>query len=102
MLLSAKAKVLEQLDFDKDQLHDLSKKEIGDIVDRAFYLYEKNKTIEISEKEKEQLEAIDFALLRIEKNTYGKCFKCGKDIAHKRLEAIPWATKCVNPDQCGK
>ena len=95
ILLSAKEEVLKQLVFDKEQFRDLSKKEIGDVVDKAFYLYEKNKAIELLEKEKKRLESIDFALLRIDKSAYGKCFRCGKEIDRKRLEIVPWATMCV-------
>jgi len=35
------------------------------------------------------------ALKRIEAGTYGRCVECGKYIPEKRLEAIPWAARCV-------
>jgi RNA polymerase-binding protein DksA len=41
------------------------------------------------------LQAIDAALQRIDDGTYGTCGKCGKQIAPERLEAIPWATLCI-------
>ena len=41
------------------------------------------------------LEAIDAALLRIEDGTYGKCVNCGAQIPEERLEAMPWATLCI-------
>jgi RNA polymerase-binding protein DksA len=45
----------------------------------------------------EQLLAqIDAALVRIEDGTYGTCTNCGKPIAEERLEAVPWATLCID------
>ena len=41
------------------------------------------------------LEAIDAALARVEAGSYGMCERCGAAIAHERLEALPWATKCI-------
>ena len=41
-------------------------------------------------------EAIDLALKRIEEGTFGTCASCGKKIAEARLEAMPYATKCID------
>jgi DnaK suppressor protein len=41
------------------------------------------------------LAAIDAALGRIDAGTYGLCERCAKPIAQERLEALPWATKCI-------
>jgi DnaK suppressor protein len=38
---------------------------------------------------------IDAALARIENGTYGICVNCGAQIAPERLEAVPWATLCI-------
>ena len=38
---------------------------------------------------------IDAALGRIEKGTYGTCVNCGAQIPPERLEAMPWATLCI-------
>jgi DnaK suppressor protein len=42
------------------------------------------------------LVAIDAALARIEAGTYGKCVNCGAQIPEERLEAMPWATLCID------
>ncbi|MDH5613221.1 MAG: TraR/DksA family transcriptional regulator [Gammaproteobacteria bacterium] len=39
---------------------------------------------------------IDAALLRIDKGTYDICQSCGESISHKRLEAIPFTSLCIN------
>jgi DnaK suppressor protein len=41
------------------------------------------------------LAAIDDALKRIEDGTFGTCTRCGNPIAEERLEAMPYATKCI-------
>lgn len=41
------------------------------------------------------LRQIQEALTRIEDQTYGICQDCGTPISSKRLEAVPWATYCV-------
>jgi DnaK suppressor protein len=42
------------------------------------------------------LAAIDAALARIDAGTYGVCVNCGAQIAPERLEAMPWATLCID------
>jgi phage/conjugal plasmid C-4 type zinc finger TraR family protein len=39
---------------------------------------------------------INDALDRISEGTYGICVDCGKEIPPRRLEALPFATHCVN------
>jgi RNA polymerase-binding protein DksA len=42
------------------------------------------------------LGAIDAALERIDADTYGICTTCGRPIGDERLEAIPYATQCID------
>ena len=42
------------------------------------------------------LMAIDEALRRIDGGTFGTCKRCGKPIAEERLEAIPYANRCID------
>jgi DnaK suppressor protein len=42
------------------------------------------------------LAAIDAALARIDAGIYGVCVNCGAQIAPERLEAMPWATLCID------
>ena len=39
---------------------------------------------------------ISGALERIEAGTYGTCTNCGRAIAEERLEAMPWASLCID------
>lgn len=38
---------------------------------------------------------IDRALAKLENGSYGLCDQCGKPIAEERLEAVPFATLCI-------
>jgi DnaK suppressor protein len=39
---------------------------------------------------------VERALEKLEDGTYGICDDCGEAIGEERLEAIPWATLCIN------
>lgn len=46
--------------------------------------------------ERSELQQINAALSRIESGTYGLCTACGEKISDKRLDALPFATICMN------
>jgi RNA polymerase-binding protein DksA len=41
------------------------------------------------------LSEIDAALERIEAGTFGTCQACGGPVGDERLDALPWATLCI-------
>lgn len=41
------------------------------------------------------LKKVELAIEAAEKGTYGACESCGKRIPAERLEAVPWASKCI-------
>lgn len=43
-----------------------------------------------------QVREILLALERVDHGQYGVCTDCGDGIAKKRLEALPWAARCVH------
>ncbi len=43
----------------------------------------------------ETTRAVESALERIETDEYGWCEGCGESINARRLQAVPWATRCV-------
>lgn len=49
----------------------------------------------LDEMDKQQLAAIDRALGRLEADIYDVCEVCGGAIVLKRLEAMPWTTRCI-------
>ena len=50
----------------------------------------------LEENSEQVLRAIDGALRRIEDGTFGICQTCGQPISEERLEAIPYATQCID------
>ena len=50
----------------------------------------------LEENSEQVLAEIDDALQRIEDGTFGTCRTCGQPIAPERLEAMPWATQCID------
>lgn len=50
----------------------------------------------LGENSEQVLAEIDDALQRIENGTFGTCRTCGQPIAPERLEAMPWATQCID------
>jgi len=51
--------------------------------------------IAIAQNEELLLEQVDAALERIETGTYGVCQQCGRAIGAERLEAVPYASRCI-------
>ena len=50
----------------------------------------------LEENSEQVLKAIDGALERIEAGRFGICETCGQPISEERLEAIPYATQCID------
>ena len=44
----------------------------------------------------EELRAVEQALERLDRGTYGSCVRCGQEIAPGRLEANPSAARCID------
>src|SRR5207248_6273791 len=45
------------------------------------------------------LTEVQAALKRINDGTYGYCVVCGQPIPERRLQAIPWAARCIKDEQ---
>jgi RNA polymerase-binding protein DksA len=66
------------------------------LADTATETYDRELDYTLEENSEHVLAEIDAALKRIEEGTYGICTNCGKQIAEERLEALPWATLCID------
>ena len=62
---------------------------------------ERDRALQISAREREEIAEIDAALARIENGTYGICVVSGKPIPKERLEAIPHASMRVEVKSSG-
>ena len=57
---------------------------------------ERERDLLLSSQARQVVEAIDIALARMKRGTYGVCRYAGRKISLERLEAIPWADVCVD------
>ena len=67
----------------------------GDLADQASGNNEVHIHLKLKQTDAKILQAIDEALARIERGTYGVCRDCGEPIAEARLNAIPWTRVCI-------
>jgi RNA polymerase-binding protein DksA len=65
---------------------------LGDIATATF---DREMASTLEENSNHVLEEIDAALARIDDGTYGLCEHCRRPIVAERLEALPWATLCI-------
>jgi DnaK suppressor protein len=65
----------------------------GDMADQARG--EVHIQLKLKQTDAKILQAIEEALWRIEKGTFGVCRDCGEPIAEARLNAIPWTRVCI-------
>jgi DnaK suppressor protein len=68
----------------------------GDMADQASGNNEVHIALKLRQTDAKILQAIEEALQRIEKGTYGICRDCGEPIAEPRLNAIPWTRVCIS------
>jgi DnaK suppressor protein len=85
-------------------LHQLAELGFGDargldydqnFADSSQVTAERGEAEALAGKLKETLDEVEVALEKVEKGTYGRCEKCGQDIAPDRLEAMPAARLCM-------
>ena len=67
----------------------------GDLADQASGNNEVHIQLKLKQTDAKILQAIEEALTRIDKGTYGICRDCGEPIAPARLNAIPWTRVCI-------
>jgi len=66
-----------------------------DVLDQMQSMSSRDEAVAVIDTLTRTLAAVDAALLAMKEGSYGACAECGKPIASKRLEAIPWASRCI-------
>ena len=67
--------------------------------DRSHSTEERSRVISVVRALRSNLHDVDRALGKTEEGTYGTCERCGRPIARERLEALPWASSCIDHAQ---
>jgi DnaK suppressor protein len=94
-LVQKKQEMLEA--YAKNMNHGREADEEGaqDIADKAANSYTKEFLFSLSSSERDVLQLVDEALTRIDDDNYGVCVVCEDEMDRKRLEAVPWAKRCI-------
>jgi DnaK suppressor protein len=66
-----------------------------DMADVGSDNFERELTLGLLGSDNDVIEQIDRALKRIEDGSFGQCEECREQIPKKRLDAIPYAARCV-------
>jgi RNA polymerase-binding protein DksA len=104
-LLEERKRVTDAIDYLHEENPGSIRDEAGELVapsvddhigDMATITFDRELDYTLEENAEGVLKAIDAALERMDNGTYGRCLNCGQPIAPERLEAIPWATRCID------
>ena len=80
----------------EDQVEEIVGSGDNHLADTATVTLDREIDYTLEDNSEHVLAAIDDALRRIEDGTFGVCRTCGKAISEDRLEAMPWATQCID------
>ncbi|HSB61336.1 MAG TPA: TraR/DksA C4-type zinc finger protein [Vicinamibacteria bacterium] len=94
-LLQKKQEILEAYTKNKNYGKEADGEGAQDIADKASNSYAKEFLFSLSNSERDLLQLVDEAILRIEDKRYGVCVSCEEEMNQKRLEAVPWARHCL-------
>jgi RNA polymerase-binding protein DksA len=78
---------------------DLTFADDPNFADRSHSTEERSRAIALVRTLRTTLREVDRALTRLDEGSYGTCERCGNPIAVERLEALPWATRCIQDAQ---
>ncbi len=103
LIMSKRAKLLEELGYLKESSETTLEEYSGDNSTYSFHMadqgtdaQEREKAFLFASREGKFLAHLDRALDRINDGTYGSCVECGEPISKARLEAVPHARMCVD------
>jgi DnaK suppressor protein len=62
----------------------------------ASQVFAQQRDLALRDRSDHQLVLVDEALARLDAGTFGTCVRCGEGISAERLEALPWAARCID------
>jgi DnaK suppressor protein len=95
LLLDIRKNVLREIRQDVKEGREGEAGEGRDTYDIASDERDREINLLLGDRERRKLQMIDDALHRVESDEYGVCEECGGEIAHGRLEAMPFSRLCV-------
>lgn len=95
-LIELREELTRRLTAIEKDLHHVENKVEKDFAEQATQRENDDVLTSLDVDTKARLREIDNALSRIENGEYGICNTCGEEIDEKRLQAIPYASQCIN------
>jgi DnaK suppressor protein len=62
----------------------------------ASQVFAQQRDLALRDRADHQLRLVGEALARLDAGTFGTCVRCGRPIPDDRLEALPWAPRCID------
>ena len=95
-LLAQEAERLQKQIEQQDALAQVTTLQVGDEGDRAMNQIEQSNHRAVIGQLRQKLMQVQAARARLDAGTYDVCDDCSRPIPPERLEAIPYATLCIN------
>jgi RNA polymerase-binding protein DksA len=67
----------------------------------ASQVFAQQRDLALRDRADQQLALVDEALARLDDGTFGTCVRCGRPVGAERLEALPWAARCIDCQRLG-
>ena len=96
LLVTRRNALRKALAGDLSLLRQLREQSGGDVVDEALDAVQDEISSQLAEVESRELASIENALERMRDGQYGVCEGCGCSIPMARLNALPYATLCID------
>ena len=95
-LISLRQQFSQRLNQVENDLHHVNEKVEQDFAEQATQRENDDVLNSLEHETKDIIRQIDSALLRIQDGSYGYCDLCGEAIDERRLEAVPYARRCID------
>ena len=94
-LMKEHENLLKSLERSQHSAEEIKLEKTEDEGDLASISHDRDVLLSLHEGSFARLQLIQKAIEVIDQGQYGECTRCGGVINEKRLDAIPWATKCI-------
>jgi DnaK suppressor protein len=96
VLLQRREALRQALAGDDSLLRQMDQDSVGDVIDLASDSAFGELSSQLAEVASRELSNVEFALQLMNAGRYGVCEGCGQSIPVARLQALPYATNCIN------
>jgi DnaK suppressor protein len=95
-LIQKKEEILVAYNKNKNYGKEADEEGAQDVADKAASSYTKEFLFSLSNNERDVLQLVEEALTRVGGDNFGVCVVCEDEMDRKRLEAVPWAKRCLS------